>query len=590
LWKKIRYGLSAGRVQSVAVKIIVDREKERDEFEPEEYWNMVAFLLEEKSGDKGEKIETKLIKSEDKLPDAESEEIKFDLVKFKGKKVDFKSEKQVKDLLDSLKDKTWEISEIKKKQTNRYPKPPFTTSTMQQTAANWFGFSAKRTMMAAQKLYEAGLITYMRTDSTNMSSQAVAAARKYIENTLSDKYIPEKPKFYKTKAKVAQEAHEAIRPSDFTKKPRGQKFSGRGAKDQKKLYQLIWQRALASQMSNAKVENINIIVDHDLSQGKAKFKANGQRILFKGYLEIYPEKFTEALLPEMKEGQEIYLNRLFGTQHFTQPPARYSEATLIKQLEKYGIGRPSTYAPIISTIQQRKYVEKEGKYFKPTDTGKVVTRLLAEHFPQIVDLDFTAGMEDSLDEIATGDVDWKDFLSKFYEPFEKKLKKKEKEIEREDFTVMGDAPKDIKCPECGGKMLIKLGRYGKFYSCAKFPDCKGMLGLDGETPEEVQAKAKTDKFKEFYKPAPKTDDGRDYVLKKGRFGEFWAHPDYPKVKDAKPLEYKDDKLEELFGEAPETKDGRKYEFRTGRYGKFWAHPDYPKVKKTKKIKKNPKID
>ncbi|MCA9379467.1 topoisomerase DNA-binding C4 zinc finger domain-containing protein, partial [Candidatus Dojkabacteria bacterium] len=407
-----------------------------------------------------------------------------------------------------------------------------------------------------------GLITYMRTDSLHMASQAVAAARKHIEKSIGKEYLPDKPIFYKTKQKVAQEAHEAIRPTDFTADAGKLGLSG----DQERLYSLIRARALASQMNPAilDVNSVQVTADKYILQATAK------AVVFAGYLKVYPEKVSESELPKLAEGQIVYPKYIACDQHFTQPPARFSEASLIKELERLGIGRPSTYAPIIHTIQARQYVEKLGSYFTPTDTGRVVTDLLVNHFGDIVDVGFTAEMEDHLDEIANGELDWQQMLRKFYDPFAKNLDQQEEKIKRADYTVLADAPADIKCPDCGGKMQVKLGRYGRFYSCAKFPDCKGMRSISGETEEDIAAKVKDKEFKEMYLDAPKTDDGRDYVLKSGRFGEFWAHPDYPKVKDARPLELQPDKLEELYGKPPRTDDNRPYLLKSGRFGKFWA--------------------
>lgn len=464
-----------------------------------------------------------------------------------------------------------------KKEAKRNPKPPFTTSTLQQTASNKLGFSSKATMMLAQKLYEQGLITYMRTDSTNLSPQAVDAARKLIGKEFGNKYLPEKPIYYKTKAKVAQEAHEAIRPSDFSKSPSNSKLDG----DEYKLYKLIWERALASQMTSAVLDTIRIEIEKD----DYLFSANGQRVKFDGYLKVYSEKLSENILPELEKGQVLNLIKLVADQHFTQPPARYSEASLIKILEEYGIGRPSTYVPIISTIQARKYVEKEGKYFVPTDTGRIVTKLLKENFEQIVDYEFTANLENELDDVANGNEDWIKLMDNFYKPFDKNLIEKDKTIERETYTVLEDAPSDIKCPECGSKMNVKLGRFGRFYSCSKWPDCKGILNLEGKTQEEVEAEATSDEFLSKYKPAPKTDEGKNYLLKEGRFGRFWAHPDYPKVKDAQPLEYTDQIMIQVYGEAPTSTDGTKMILKRGKFGEYWAHPNYPEVKETVRLNK-----
>ncbi len=579
LWKKIRYGLSAGRVQSVAVKFVVDREAERDAFDAEEYWKLFADLSTSKLNAGPAHLEI-LTDNEEGLPELVSGQVRFELQKLDGKKPNLDKQILASEITKQLLQvQNWKISKIEQKQTKRYPKPPFTTSTLQQTAANWLGFSAKRTMSVAQKLYERGIITYMRTDSTNLSVPAIEAARSYISAELGVKYLPEKPIFYRTKAKVAQEAHEAIRPANFSLHP--DKLDA--APEEVKLYRLIWQRGLACQMVPANLENVSLETIQELEH-KLEFRANGQRLIFPGYLKIYPEKVSEMILPQLTENQDLYPAGIYSTQHFTQPPARFSEATLIKELEKYGIGRPSTYAPIISTIEGRKYVEKENSYFKPTDTGTVVTRLLAQNFQEIVDRDFTAKMEEELDQVANGEKNWQTLLSDFYTPFAGSLKEKEASIVKDDFTVLGDAPAEIVCPVCAGKMIIKLGKYGRFYSCAKFPDCKGMLGMDGLSQEDHEKKAMTPEFMESYEPAPQTDDGRPFLLKKGRFGEFWAHPDYPKVKDARPLAHKPAKLLELYGESPKTDDGRDFLFRQGRFGMFWAHPDYPKVKQTVRIK------
>jgi len=432
-------------------------------------------------------------------------------------------------------------------------------------------------MSTAQRLYEAGHITYMRTDSIGMSKQAVDSARKLIKKEFGDKYLPEKPKYYKTKSKVAQEAHEAVRPTNFAKTSKDLGLES----DQARLYDLIRNRALSSQMNPASIDVVTVKVEVE----DYVFQLIGRKVNFPGYLKVYPDKVSEVELPEYKVGQELYPHQLLPSQHFTQPPARFSEATLIKMLESLGIGRPSTYAPIIHTIEVRKYVEKEGRYFSPTDTGMVVTDLLVKYFGDIVDSSFTADMEDQLDDIANGELEWQKMMDKFYKPFAKNLEDKEDSIKRDEFTVLGTAPKGIKCPDCSGKMDIKLGRYGRFYSCSKFPDCKGMRSMDGETEADTAARAKTKDFLETYEPSPKTDEGADFILKRGRFGEFWAHPDYPKVKDARPLILLPHKLEEKYGDVPKTDDGRPYLIKNGKFGEFWAHPDYPKVKDIIRIKK-----
>ena len=573
IWKKIRYGLSAGRVQSVALRLIVDREDERDAFDPQEYWSITAYA---KAGKSTAKLNIHIDKKdEEKEFKQPKDTIEFKLEKGK---FDIKDEKSADKIVKKLTNKPWEVLEVKKSQSEKKAKPPFSTSTLQQTAANKLGFSSSRTMRTAQKLYEAGHITYMRTDSISMSKQAIDSARKFIAKKFGDKFLPKSATGYKTKSKVAQEAHEAIRPTDFSKDELGLKLKA----DQAKLYELIRGRALASQMVPAKLSNLKITVE---SNEGSKWHANGQQIIFPGYLKAYPDKVSENELPVLAKGDVVTAKSLLVKQHFTQPPARYSDASLVKEMEKLGIGRPSTYAPTIQTIISRRYVEKESKYFIPTDTGKVVTRLLKQHFPDIVDVGFTADMENKLDKVADGKQDWVEMIDKFFKPFDKNIAKKDKEIDKHDFTVLGKS--DEKCPDCGKPMEIKLGKLGRFLSCSDFPNCKGMLSLDEEgnveAPPEERVKEK--EFKDTYLPAPKTEDGVDYVLKKGRYGDFWAHPDYPKVKDAKPLELKPDKIEEMYGKPPKTEDGKDYLLKNGRFGPFWAHPDYPKKKDIISIKK-----
>ncbi|KXK26658.1 MAG: DNA topoisomerase 1 [candidate division WS6 bacterium OLB20] len=571
LWKKIRFGLSAGRVQSVALKLIVDRERERDAFNPEEYWSLKALLHEKKRNGQPEVVIN--------LSDDETHEFKegmlFELFRYNGDKTDLTNQKQSEGIISDVLKADWIVSDITAKEQKRSPRPPFTTSTLQQAAANKYGMSAKQTMSIAQKLYEAGYITYMRTDSVNLSADALKQARNFIAKEWGEDYVPDNPRMYKTKSQSAQEAHEAIRPTQMSKTAAGLKLDAAASK----IYTIIRNRALASQMQDARIEATQVVVD----AGKAQFKLNGQRVLFPGYLAVYQDAVSEQIIPRLKTGQQLYPSQIAGLQHFTKPPARFSEASLIKELEANGIGRPSTYAPTISTIMARKYVEKEGRYLFPTDTGIVVTRLLEKHFPDVVDTGFTADMEEQLDEVAEGKLDWVKMMREFWTPFEKNLLVKEEEIKRDDFTVLGDS--EFKCPVCDSAMVIKLGRYGRFHSCSRFPDCKGMRNIDGRTEAELAQEAYDEDFLKTYKPAPKTDDGRDYLLKNGRFGRFWAHPDYPKVKDAKPLEFTTAVFRKIYGTAPKTKDGKKMVLRNGRFGEFWAHPDYPDKKEVIRINK-----
>ena len=403
LWKKVKRGLSAGRVQSVCVRLIVDRENEIRAFVPEEYWSIDASLS------------------------AQGSRKKFDakLAKVNGKKFEAKTKEETDKVLEPLKTADFIVDKVKKRLTNKRPYPPFTTSTMQQEASKRLGFTSKRTMSVAQGLYEGvdiegmgavGLITYMRTDSLRVSQEAQDAAREYIETHFGNEYVPEKPNIYHT-SKNAQDAHEAIRPSMPGLEP--DKIKSNLSSDQYKLYKLIWSRFIASQMENAKLNTTSI----DITAGDCLFKSSGYTIAFKGFMSVYDdvkeEKTKTSELPEMKEGDKLKVNSVDGNQHFTQPPARYNEASLIKTLEELGIGRPSTYAPTISTITARMYVEKEGKQLKPTALGEVVTEVMKEHFKNIVDYKFTAEMETDLDEIGRGEKDWVQALEEFYKPFEK---------------------------------------------------------------------------------------------------------------------------------------------------------------------------
>lgn len=569
LWTKIRYGLSAGRVQSVALRLIVDREDERDKFKPEEFWNMTAYLQETETSNKRELT----IKKDEAVDLNEIDGIPFKLTKIDVKKAEITSEKELSKLLDGLTKKKWIITDIETKTTNRNPRPPFITSTLQQAAANKFGYSAKQTMRLAQNLYEKGYITYMRTDSLNISNKAIKQIRTFIKKTFGGENMSEKERVYKSKSKNSQEAHEAIRPSDVN--VRAEDLKKLDSKHQK-IYRLIWERVVATQMKSALVETVKVNIEIDA----LLFQATGSRLLEPGYLAVYKEQFAEVVLPKLEKGQEIYLDTLLCEQKFTEPPARYTEATLIKALEKYGIGRPSTYAPIISTISGRNYIEKEDRYLVPTDTGKVVIKLLKKHFTEIVDTDFTAGIEEKLDDIAKGKEDWVKTIRDFYIPFEKNLEKKKDELKREDFTTLAKTKE--KCPECGKNMILKLGRYGKFYSCSDFPKCKGMKSVEENEVEKINTNSKD--FKSKYKPAPKTEDGRDYDFKKGRYGYFWAHPDYPKVKDAQPIELTSEIFKKVYGASPKASDGSKMVLRKGRFGEFWAHENYPDNKEVQRIK------
>lgn len=570
LWKKIRFGLSAGRVQSVALRLIVEKERERDAFKIEDY-----FLINGKFDINKSNIPASL----------ESISGKKLVVKGKDKQTFLITTKDAaQKVCTDAKTKDYVVDNIKQTEKNRRPYPPFTTSLLQQAASNIAGFSAQKTMRAAQKLYENGLITYHRTDSFNLSQKFVKQAEGFISKNLGSEYY--EPHFFKNKSKNAQEAHEAIRPTSLKNLPKNIDLGT----DERVIYDLIFARALAVFMPSIKslVTTINIVS----TDKKYLFKTTGSRVLFEGWNKAYSFnssiKYTplseDVILPDLKEQEKATVKSVESEHKQTTPPARYSEASLIKTLEKYGIGRPSTYAPTISTIVGRGYVVKENKALVPTDLGKIVTKLLEDNFKNIVDYNFTAGVEQDLDSVAEGKKDWQKVLKDFYGPFEKEVASATDNLKRKDYTVLADAPKNIKCPQCKGKMVLKLGRAGKFYSCAKFPDCKGIRDINGQTEEDVAKKVNGKDFKAKYKQAPKTEDGKNYILKRGRFGEFWAHPDYPKVKDAKPLELKKAELVKEYGEVPKTKDGRDFVLKRGRFGNFWAHPDYPEVKETIRIK------
>jgi len=571
LWKKIAVGLSAGRVQSAAMRIIVAREELRDKFKSDEYWTVKLFVNEKSS---------KLKYSEylDGAEKATNKNIRFDLLKIDGKKAELHSQSECKKIFNEVSVGDLTITKIEEKDSRQYPSPPFTTSTLQQAGANVLGFSASRTMKIAQQLYEAGLITYMRTDSTNLSNEAIEKIRSYVVKKYGQDYVPIKPIYYKSKAPLTQEAHEAIRPSDITRGANELSVSS----DQARLYDLIYRRALSCQMSPAQVINKTITI----IKGVYQFGVTAPKVVFPGFLMMYKNRLKEMELPNFKEGQKVFADEFVAEQNFTQPPARFTEATLIKELEKNGIGRPSTYAPTISTISVRKYIVKEGKYIVPTSIGKVVDKLLFKNFPDIVDSSFTANMESDLDRIAEGGANWVQVLSNFYTNFAKELLKGEKSIDKKDYINLGKS--DKKCPICGKDMFIKAGRFGEYLCCSDFPKCKGILSLNkqGLSAEDVKAKAESDDFKRIYKPAPLTEDGRSYTLKFGRFGYYWAHPDSPKIKSNLPLELNADISDQIYGKPPKSSDGKVMILRRSRFGEFWAHPDYPEKKEIIAIKKS----
>ncbi len=559
LWQKIWYGLSAGRVQSVATRFIVEREREREAFDPEEYWKVFAYLLTEDQVN----LEAELSKKNDKkyVPGSGDE---------------------IKKLEKALQGSDWTISEVVEEDKKQNPSAPFTTATLQRLANSYLGYSTKRTMSVAQQLYEGidikgkghvGLITYMRTDSTALANQAVKGIRKYVEETYGSEYIPSKSRKYKTKSRMAQEAHEAIRPTDFTLPP--EKIKGSLNKSQFKLYKLIWERAVACQMNPLKYKTFSISVEaKDEGGDKYLFDLRVHTVTFDGFAKVIGSRLLKTQsgsyeqLSKLEKGMPLELDRLETEQKFTKPPARYTEASLVKTLEKHGIGRPSTYANIISTIQSRGYVDREGKYLFPTDVGRVVNDFLVDHFGQIVDYDFTSEVEEDLDEVAMGDMEWVPVVDKVYKPLEETIEEKKDAVDKKDVVILGEA--EEKCPECGGKMVIRLGRNGKFLSCADFPKCKGMLSIDGKTPEESLDKEK------YVIPGKCEECDGKMILKTGKYGTFWACENYPDCKFTLPMLLKE--------ECPEC--GEALVERKGRWGKMFigcsGYPDCKYIKKDKK--------
>ena len=456
LWKKVKPGLSAGRVQSVAVKLIVDRENEIRNFIPEEYWNIYAILLDKKSK---KEFEAKFYGKD-------------------GKKIDLHKKEEVDEILSRIENEKYIVTNVKTGEKKRTPAPPFTTSTMQQEASRKLGFSLKKTMSVAQSLYEGvkipekgtvGLITYMRTDSTRISEEARTAAKEEITNMYGSAYYENR--YYK-KSSEAQDAHEAIRPTYINIAPESIRTSL--TLDQYRLYKLIYNRFLASQMSAAVYDTINV----DIDVNNYNFKASGQNLKFKGFMALYVEgndsnenSDDDVMLPMLEEGQEVKKKKLNPKQSFTEPPARYTEASLVKELEAKGIGRPSTYSPTITTIIERRYVEKDKKQLVPTELGEVVNKLLIENFSDVVNVEFTAKVENEFDDVASGKEEWKQVLRDFYPKFEQEVEKVDKELEH---VKLEDEVTDVKCEKCGRNMVVKIGRYGKFLACPGYPECKNI--------------------------------------------------------------------------------------------------------------------
>ena len=547
LWKKVRRGLSAGRVQSVAVRLVVEREREIRAFVPQEYWSIDA-LLEKQN---------------------ETPQFKAKVAGFADRKdkLEITSGDQSAKIVSDLQSAAYQVRSVVKRQQSRKPAAPFITSTLQQEASRRLGYTAKRTMAVAQQLYEGiriagegevGLITYMRTDSTNIAQSAQEEARGFIAQKYGADFVPSSPRVYTRKVKGAQEAHEAIRPTSVLREPSA--IENDLKPEQFRLYQLIWQRFVASQMADAIFDVTTVEIEARATDEAYLLRATNTQLQFPGFRQVYVEGRDEGdeedegsnPLPPLSEQDALVMRQLFPEQHFTEPPPRYTEASLVKALEEKGIGRPSTYAPTMSTIQDRGYVDKDGRALKPTDLGEVVNDLLVEHFPNFVDMGFTAGMEDELDDVANGDREWQPVVREMYEPLEAALT-----------VATVEAPKQVEetdelCPECNAPMVIRWGRRGKFLACTRFPECRGTKSMEGEVQEQPQMTEE---------PCPEC--GANLVIRSGRFGKFMACSRYPQCKGRKPL------VNTLNVKCP--KDGGDIaERRTKRGRTFYGCTNYPK--------------
>lgn len=525
LWKKIYKGLSAGRVQSIAVRFIVEREREIQAFKPQEYWT-IEGVFTAKDG----KLEAQLVAVEDK----------------KIEKLTITTEAEAKEIVEKLQAAKWKIADVRVKEQQRSAVAPFTTSTLQQEANNRLGFSSKQTMVLAQQLYEVGHITYMRTDSVNLAEKFRTDAAAYIVEKFGAQAST--PRQFKGK-KGAQEAHEAVRPTEAMKTPESMKAELEPG--QWKLYDLIWKRAVASQMEHAVIEQTSIDIG---DESKSIFRSTGSRVKLLGWMNVYPERVTEHSLPAVAAGDSVDKESITPEQHFTEPPPRYTEASLVKALEEKGIGRPSTYAPTISTIVDRGYVVKEEKKLKPEEIGFIVNDLLVEHFPQIVDFDFTAKMEEDLDRVAEDGAAWQPIIKEFYIPFHEQLMKKQEEVKKHE-----EATAEV-CEKCGKPMIIKFGRFGKFLACTGFPECRNTKQIDDQGNIE---------------PEPTTDEkcdlcGAPMAIKRGRFGTFLGCSKYPDCKGIK-------KIDKLTGiKCPKCGEGELAERRSKRGKNFYSCNTYPK--------------
>jgi len=542
LWKKVRRGLSAGRVQSVALNIVVLREREIEKFIPREYWSLEALLK--------------------KSSDNETASFLSSIQSYKGEKIELSNETETNEVLDSIKGKEFVVDKITRKERTRKSLAPFITSTLQQDASRKLGFSVRKTMTLAQKLYEGielgsegpvGLITYMRTDSVRISDNAIEDVRNFVSNIYGDKYLPEKPNTFNVK-KSAQDAHEAIRPTFVEKNPEEvRKYLG---KDEYRLYELIWKRFVSSQMNPAIYDQTSV----DMKVGEANFRATGSIIKFDGFTRLYTESREEEdkdqdkkdeskFLPVLEEGEILNLLNFDPKQHFTQPQPRFTESSLVKELEEKGIGRPSTYAAILYTIQDRGYVTSEKKRLSPTLLGCSVNDLLIEGFPEIMDVQFTAEMEEKLDSVEEGNVNWVDLLQGFYKGFSKRLDEAEETLK--SLKVEG-IPTDISCEECNSPMIVKWGRRGEFLSCSKYPDCKNAKPFEYDEDGKIKIKEKV--VPEVREDVKCENCGKPMVVRQSRYGKFLGCSGYPECKTIVKMNKEGEPIKEVKNEKEEKPD------------------------------------
>jgi len=598
LWKKVARGLSAGRVQSVAVRLIVDRERERKEFKSDEYWSLEGIFNQPRTTTNEQTDRASLFVDHQFIAKLHAINDK------KLDKLGLSKKEQVDNILKNLEGAKYNVININKRENKRTPPPPFTTSTLQQQASHKLGYSAKQTMRLAQQLYEGvklgtegetGLITYMRTDSVNLSTKFLDETKEFIQKKFGEKYLLTKPRFYKTKSKNAQEAHEAIRPADPTRTP--ESIKSHLDSKQLKLYTLIWKRAIATQMTQVRFNKTTIDINNKTTQQQNNtyiFRSTGQTCIFDGWLKLYPESLKEEMLPELKEGEDINCKELKPEQHFTEPPARYSDATLVKALEEYGIGRPSTYAPTISTIESRGYVSRDDdKRLYPEDIAFVVNDLLVEHFSQIVDFKFTAQMEDNLDDIAEGKKDWQPIISTFYHPFHENLKQKTEELSKEDTVSMHELGID---PKSGKPIYARVGRYGAFVQLGSKDDDEKPTFAKLAKKQSVETITLEEALVLFTLPRTlgQNKDGNDIIAAIGRFGPYIKVKNkFYSIKSEDPYTIKLDRALEIITEKKKADDekiikkfnGSEVQVLNGRYGPYITDP----VTKTNaKIPKNKK--